>query len=73
MEVVLVQLPDETGKVGMFEYPRQNGFSKFGHILDDEGVTLGTPGYDVHDLCLLKHPASCQTMKKSNWSSNAHL
>jgi hypothetical protein len=56
MEIILVQLPDETGKVGVFEYPRKDGFSKFGHILDDEGVTLGTPGYDVHDLRLFKHP-----------------
>lgn len=65
MEVVLVQLSDETSKVGVFEYPRQDRFSEFGHILDDEGVALGTPGYDVHNLGLLKHPVLRQTTETS--------
>lgn len=73
MEAILVQLPDETGKVGVFEYPRENGFSKFGHILDDEGVTLGTPGYDVDDLGLLEHPVFCQPKRTLRRGSNAHL
>jgi hypothetical protein len=55
VEVVLVELSDETRKVGVFEYPGQNGFGEFVHVLDDEAVTLGTPGYDVHNLGLLEH------------------
>lgn len=43
VEVVLVELPDETRKVGVLEHPRQNGFCKFVHILDDEAVAPRTP------------------------------
>ena len=65
MEVVLVELSDETRKVGVLEYPRQNCFSEFVHILDDEAVAFGTPGYDVHNLGLFEHPVFCESLEIS--------
>lgn len=65
MKVILVKLTDETRKVRVLEHPRQNGSSEFVHIFDDEAVALGTPGYDVDNLGLFKHPRFRETLGDS--------
>ena len=61
MEVILVQLSDEGGKVGMLEHARQDGLRELVHVLDDEAVALGAPGHDVGERGVLEHPAAKAT------------
>ena len=56
MKVVLVQLPDERGKVGVFKHPRQDRFCEFVHVLDDETVVSGTPRDDMLEVRIFEHP-----------------
>ena len=56
VEVVLVQLPDERGKVGVFEHPGQDRFCELVHVLDDKTVPSGTPRNDVLEVWILEHP-----------------
>ena len=43
VKVILVQLPDEGGKVGVFKHPGEDRFCEFIHILDDEAVAPRGP------------------------------
>jgi len=56
VKVVLVQLPDERGEVGVFEHPRQDRFCEFVHVLDDKTVASGTPRNDVLEVGVFEHP-----------------
>ena len=47
MEVILVQLSDEGGKVGMLEHAGQDGLCELVHVLDDEAIAIRTPRDDV--------------------------
>ena len=65
VKVVLVQLPDERGKVGVFEHPGQDRFCEFVHVLDDKAVPSGTPRNDVLEVWILEHPKIMVWMVKS--------
>jgi len=56
VKVILVQLPDERGEVGVFEHPRQYRFCEFVHVLDDKTVASGTPGNDMLEVWIFEHP-----------------
>jgi len=56
VKVILVQLPDEGGKVGVFEHPGQDRFCEFVHVLDDKAVAPGTPRNNMLEVGILKHP-----------------
>jgi hypothetical protein len=56
VEVILVQLPDERGKVGVFEHPGQDRFCEFVHVLDDKTVASGTPRNDMLEVGIFEHP-----------------
>ena len=43
VEVILVQLPDKGGEVGVFEHPGQDRFCEFVHVLDDKTVAPRAP------------------------------
>jgi hypothetical protein len=57
VEVILVELADERGKVGVLEHAREDGLCELGDILDDKTVALGAPGDDVRKLGVFEHPA----------------
>ena len=56
VKVILVQLPDERGKVGVFEHPRQDRFCELVHVLDDKTVPSGTPRNDMLEVWIFEHP-----------------
>ena len=56
VEVILVQLPDEGGEVGVFEHPGQDRFCEFVHVLDDKAVASGAPRNDMLKVGILEHP-----------------
>ena len=56
VEVILVQLPDERGEVGVFEHPRQDRFCELVHVFDDKTVAPGTPRNDMLEVGVLEHP-----------------
>ena len=56
VEVILVQLPNEGGEVGVFEHPGQDRFCEFVHVLDDKAVAPGTPRNDMLEVWILEHP-----------------
>ena len=56
VKVILVQLPDERGKVGVFEHPGQDRFCEFVHVLDDKAVASGTPRNDMLEVGIFEHP-----------------
>jgi len=56
VEVILVQLPDERGEVGVFEHPGQYRFCEFVHVLDDKTVASGTPRNDMLEVGIFEHP-----------------
>jgi len=56
VKVIFVQLPDERGKVGVFEHPRQDRFCEFVHVLDDKAVASGTPRNDMLEVGIFEHP-----------------
>jgi hypothetical protein len=43
VEIVLVELPDEAGKVGVLEHAREDGLCELVHVLDDKAVAVGAP------------------------------
>ena len=47
MKIVLVQLANEAGEVGMLEHAGQDGLRELVHVLDDEAVAIRTPRDDV--------------------------
>ena len=55
VKIVLVQLPDERGEVGMLEHPGQYRFCEFVHVLDDEAVPSGTPRNDMLEIWIFEH------------------
>lgn len=56
MKVVLVELADKRGKVGVLEHAGENRLCKLGDVLDDKAVALGPPGDDMRELGVLEHP-----------------
>ena len=56
VKVILVQLPDEGGKIGVFEHPGQDRFCEFVHVLDDKAVATGTPRNDMLEVGIFEHP-----------------
>ena len=56
VEVIFVQLPDERGKVGVFEHPGQDRFREFVHVLDDKTIAPGTPRNDMLEVGIFEHP-----------------
>jgi hypothetical protein len=56
VEVILVQLPDKRGEVGVFEHPGQDRFCEFVHVLDDETIASGTPRNDMLEVGIFEHP-----------------
>ena len=57
MEVVLVELADEGGEVGVLEHAGEDGLCELVHVLDDEAVTVGAPRDDVREGGILEHPS----------------
>ena len=57
VEIVLVQLPDERGKVRVLEHPRQNRLCELVHVLDDKTVASGTPRHDMLEVGIFEHSA----------------
>jgi hypothetical protein len=55
VKIVLVQLSDERGKVGVLEHPRQNRFCELVHVLDDKTVPSGTPRDDMLEIGIFEH------------------
>lgn len=47
VEVVLVELADERGKIGVLEHAGEDGLCELVHVLDDEAVAVGSPGDDM--------------------------
>ena len=56
MKVVLVELPDKAGKVGVLEHPREDGLCKLVHVLDDKAVAIRTPRDEICEGGVFKHP-----------------
>ena len=56
MEVILVQLTDEGGEIGMLEHSGENGLCELVHVLDDEAVAEGAPGDDGREGRVFEHP-----------------
>ena len=56
MEVILVQLSDEGGKVGMLEHAGQDGLRELVHVLDDEAVAMRAPRDDGLERRVFEHP-----------------
>ena len=56
VEVVLVQLPDKRGEIGVFEHPGQDRFRKFIHVFDDKTIASGTPRNHVLEVWIFEHP-----------------
>lgn len=57
MKVVLVELANKGGEIGVLEHAREDGFCELVHVLDDEAVALGAPRHDVGERGVLEHPA----------------
>ena len=55
VEVVLVQLPDKRGKVGVFEHPGQDRFCELVHVLDNKAIASGTPRNDMLEVWIFEH------------------
>jgi len=56
VEIVFVELPDETGEVIMLEVLREEKFGELGLVLDPERVTRLIPAHNVTHVPLLQHP-----------------
>ena len=57
VKVVLVELADKGGKVGVLEHAGEDGLGKLVHVLDDEAIAVGAPCDDVGERRVLEHPA----------------
>jgi hypothetical protein len=55
MEIVLVELADEGGKVGMLEHARKDDLCKFIHVLDGKRIAAGRPRHEVLISVILEH------------------
>jgi hypothetical protein len=69
VKVILVQLPDERGKVGVFEHPGQDRFCEFVHVLDDKTVASGTPRNDILEVGIFEHPKIMMWLVQSGGSN----
>ena len=59
MKVVLVELADKGGEIGVLEHAGEDGLCEFVHVLDDEAVAVGAPGDDVCPGGVFEHPGEC--------------
>lgn len=57
VKVVLVELANKRGEIGVLEHAGQDRLGEFGHVFDDEAVALRPPCDDVRKLRVLEHPA----------------
>lgn len=55
VEIVLIELADKRGKVGVLEEAGKYDFCELGHVLYDETVTLSTPADDGGEFWLGEH------------------
>ena len=57
MKVVLVELADKGGEIGVLEHAGEDGLCELVHVLDDEAVAVWPPRDDVCKGRVFKHPA----------------
>ena len=56
MEVVLIELADEGGEVGVLEHAGEDGLCELVHVLDDEAVAVWPPGNHICEGGVFEHP-----------------
>jgi len=55
VEIILVELADERGKVGVLEETWKDDLCELGHVLYDKTVALCTPADDGGEFWLCEH------------------